>query len=128
MTHTTIDVNDFGIDHDTIMQQKESLRELRKHLERQINNIRNQKGNPAPVQEELEAVNFAARHLELPLPWRDPTTGDMLWPVMLTYEHIDEIMMLIDDEPVDEEVLADVRKRLKNKKKKIRQSKAKYDG
>lgn len=43
-------------------------------------------------------------------------------PVPLTMEEMEELIRLIDDDEVDEELLAGIRKKLKNRQKRLRRT------
>lgn len=48
------------------------------------------------------------------------TAGEPMGPVYLTDEEFSELILLIDDDPVDEELLGGIRKKLVAKRKRLR--------
>lgn len=48
--------------------------------------------------------------------------GEVMQPVPLTMEEMEELIRLIDDDEVDEELLAGIRKKLKNRQKRLRRT------
>lgn len=51
---------------------------------------------------------------------QENTEGDVMGPVYLTDEEFTELISLIDDAPVDEDLLAGIRRKLVAKRKRLR--------